>query len=185
MVKKSIFSLFFCFSFVATLSAQNTSPAPIRFNFKDLFIIKEFSVSINEVNPERMMITVYDSLEQVDEKINGTYKFVINGNIYDLNFNSGIAGYTMKKQSGFFYLKHENREGLYRKLAFVYSEKAMNIPFWWLLLLPVAIILIIWLLKRLFMAAAITLVIALLMMSGLSFELLGSIISDAFNALFN
>lgn len=185
MFRKSILLLLFATGLVSVVIAQNTSPAPIRFNFKDLFLIKEYRISVNESNAERMIITVYDSLGQVDEKINGGYKFVINDYITDLNFNSGVAAYTMKKDAGFFYLKHENREGLFTKLTYVYNGRAIAIPLWWLLLLPIAIILIVWLMKRLFMAAAIVLVIAFLLMSGLSFDLLGSIFSDAFNALFN
>ncbi|WP_295773086.1 hypothetical protein [uncultured Mucilaginibacter sp.] len=130
----------------------------------DTVSIKKFVVKENPFAQNEVAIVATDSLEQIQENVNGKFAFTINGFQYELNFQNGTGFYRQKLQkSTFMYVKHRNESGSYSVLYYIFKRgeklSPWKISWMWLVVIPLAIVFIGYLFKRLIIIAAIVLII--------------------------
>lgn len=163
--------IIFCFSI-------NTSLAALE--------IKDFDISQSVGRSEKFMVIAKDSLDNVDDDINGTYKFSINGFNEVLHFINGIAESNLIiDKSIFLYIKHLNEispSKLYYVLKTGERLNPMSISWYVLLAIPAFLIFMGYMFRRI-----INLIIVVLIgyfyftySKGLS---LGTFLESAFDSL--
>ena len=127
--------------------------------FMDAFTIKQNSFAQNEI-----AITATDTAGIINEGINGTYQFSINGFDTDLKFDHGVGMYHHKfDHSGFIYLKLNDVSGGCSSLYYVYVTDSRLFPFrinpMLLLIIPLVLILMGYMFRRFITIAAVLLLV--------------------------
>ncbi|MDT3402447.1 hypothetical protein [Mucilaginibacter terrae] len=130
----------------------------------DTVSIKRFVVKENPFAQNEVAVVATDTLEQIQESVNGKFAFTINGFEYDLTFQNGTAFYRQKLQkSTFMYVKHKNEAGSYSVLYYIYKHgdklSPWKISWMWLVAIPLIIVFIGYLFKRFIIIAAVVLII--------------------------
>lgn len=125
--------------------------------------IRDFEVRENLIKNDKLAIVALDSSGHPEERINGTFQFVINGFKQELQFKDGVGiAPNAIESSVFVFIKHQNQTGSKGKLYFVMkSAKGINpiyINWYYLILVPLAIVLLGYLFKRLIVIAILVLV---------------------------
>jgi len=155
-----IFLLVFC-SFSVFAQEQ---PLSYSFNFRDLFVIRDFKVTGVASDQKNFKITALDSNGNVFEKIEGPYTFVINGFIEKLNFKKGNANFDASSlNASILYLSHTYKENKVSKLVMLRKTdagfKTITFPVYVVLLMLVGFIICAALIRKLFVYALVGLFI--------------------------
>lgn len=129
---------------------------------KDEIQIDNFIVEETLTKNNKLAILACDSSGIVQEHVNGTFQFTINGFKSPLKFNDGVAITTNEIESStFVYLQHTNTSGTQSNLYYVLKKmeglKIYKISWFLLLLVPIALIIFVMLFKRLLWLAIILL----------------------------
>lgn len=125
--------------------------------------IQNFEVRENLLKNGKLAVIALDTSGMPQEAVNGTFKFVINGFVHELNFHDGV-GITAHavESSAFVFFKHQNQEGSVGKLYFVSKGdsglRTYYIKWFYLILIPLLIVLVGYLFKRLMVIAILLLV---------------------------
>ncbi|QJD95146.1 hypothetical protein HH214_04260 [Mucilaginibacter robiniae] len=132
----------------------------------DTIPIRHFVIKENPFAQEQIAIVATDSLERIQENVNGLYNFTINGFESELNFQQGTAFYRHKiERSTFMFVRHQDTTGTHSILYYVFKHGDKLSPWHisWMLLLAIPLIIIFagYLFKRFLIIAAIVLVIFL------------------------
>jgi hypothetical protein len=119
------------------------------------FVIKENPFAKNEV-----AVVATDSLGNIQENINGTFNFTINGFQDTMHFDKGTAFYRHKiERSTFLYARHQNDSGTHSILYYIYKNDDKLSPYHisWVLLLaiPCGLFLLAYMFKRFIIVAVI------------------------------
>jgi len=125
---------------------------PIAINH---FVIKENPFAKNEI-----AIIATDTLNNIQENVNGMFSFTINGFEDTLRFEKGTAFYRHKiERSTFIYAKHKNEKGTHSLLYYIYKHDDKLSPYHisWVLLLaiPCGLFLLAYMFKRFIIIAII------------------------------
>ena len=141
-MKKISIILFLALS--SSIFAQQ-QPLSYSFNFRDLFVIRDFKVSGAAENQKNIQIAALDSNKNIYEKIEGPYSFVINGYIEKINFKKGIAQFNLEKlDASMLLIIHTYKENKVSKLIILRKTdngiKAMNFPIYMVLVIFIGII---------------------------------------------
>lgn len=155
-------------------------------SYADKVMLKEFVAKSNPFATDEIAITAVDSSKNIDESVNGSFIFTINGFQDTLHFDKGTAFYHHKIQkSSFVYVKHiDDDNGSRGMLYYIYKHghdlTLMHISWMLLLIIPVALILLGYMFKRFIIIAVIIFCIFLYFNyhNGLS-------ISTFFDSIFN
>lgn len=120
---------------------------------KDEMQINNFVIKETLAKNNQLAILACDSLENVQEQINGIFQFTVNGFKSPLKFNDGIAITTNEiENSTFVYLQHKNTIGTNSRLFYVLKKndglKIYKISWFLLLLVPIALAILVTLFKR-------------------------------------
>jgi hypothetical protein len=120
--------------------------------------IENFIVKENLSGNGKLAIIAVDSTEKTNERINGTYKFSINGFTQDLQFHDGIGVPNDKIESStFVFFKHKNQDRSKGRLFYIYkSDKGLSafaISGLMFLIIPAVILLIAYAFKKLLLTA--------------------------------
>lgn len=115
--------------------------------------IESFEVKESLANSNKIAIIATDSLNIPNEKLNGTFKFVINGFEKSLEFHDGVAVHSDPIEgSTFVYFKHKNQDNTIGNLYFLFKKATKINPIkingLFLILIPIAILLIAYVFKR-------------------------------------
>lgn len=116
--------------------------------------IENFDVKENLSRNGKLAIIATDSLDNINEKINGTYKFSLNGFTQNLQFRDGIAvPNDAIESSTFVFFKHKNQDSSKGRLFYIYkSEKGIStfaISGLMFLIIPAIVLLIAYAFKKL------------------------------------
>lgn len=177
---KKVFLIFYLMTVSAVFAFADTITVAINH-----FVIKE-----NPFAKDEIAIVATDSLNNIQENVNGTFEFSVNGLEDTLHFDKGTAFYRHKiERSTFLYVRHQNESGAHAILYYVYKNDRLN-PFHisWVLLLaiPCALILLAYMFKRFIIIAIIIFVIFIFFNyhSGLSIPTFFQSIIDGLKGLF-
>jgi hypothetical protein len=113
--------------------------------FADPVLIKNFTIKENPFAKDELAVVATDTAGVIQEGVNGTFKFSINGFDEDLDFKNGTAFYRRKlDKSSFIYIKHTNDAGSNSTLYYVYRQqnKLSPIRISWIILIAIPCILI-------------------------------------------
>jgi hypothetical protein len=113
--------------------------------FADPVLIKNFTIKENPFGKDELAVVATDTAGVIQESINGTFKFTINGFDEDLDFQHGTAFYRRKlEKSSFIYIKHTNDAGSNSTLYYVYRQatKLTPIRISWIVLIAIPCMLI-------------------------------------------
>ncbi|WP_295648271.1 hypothetical protein [uncultured Mucilaginibacter sp.] len=113
--------------------------------FADPISIKNFAVKENPFGKDELAIVATDTAGVIQEGINGTFKFSINGFDEDLAFEHGTALYHRKLyKSSFLYVKHSDDAGSNSILYYIFKQDAKLTPvrISWIVLIAIPCILI-------------------------------------------
>ncbi len=129
-----------------------------RFAFADTIAINHFVVKENPFAKNEVAIVATDSLNNIQENVNGVFNFTINGFQDTLKFDKGTAFYRHKiERSTFLFAKHINDKGTHSILYYVYKHDDILRPFHisWVLLLaiPCVLFLLAYMFKRFIIVA--------------------------------
>jgi hypothetical protein len=121
----------------------------------DHFVIKENPFAVDEV-----AVVATDTAGVIQEGVNGTFTFVMNGFQEQLRFEKGTAFYRHKlDRSAFLYAKHMNDSGTHAILYYIYKHDSKLSPLhisWMLLVaIPLALVLLAYMFKRFIIIAVI------------------------------
>ncbi len=176
---KKIF-LVFC---LLAVSAGFVLAKPITINH---FVVKENPFAKGEV-----AIVATDSLNNIQENVNGTFNFTINGFVDTLHFDKGTAFYRHKiDHSMFLFARHENDSGTHSILYYIYKSDDTLSPYHisWVLLLaiPCGLFLLAYMFKRFIIIAVVILVLLMVFNfhSGLSLSAFLQSILDGLKGMF-
>jgi hypothetical protein len=125
-------------------------------------VIQNFVIKENPFGKSEIAIVAEDSLQNIQENINGVFKFTINGFQENLRFENGTAFYRQKlERSSFIFLKHQNDLGNLSKLYYIYKHDSkldlFLINWIWLIGIPLGLMLLAYLFKRFIIIAVILL----------------------------
>ncbi len=113
--------------------------------FADNVQIKNFAVKENPFGKDELAIVATDTAGVIQEDVNGTFKFSINGFDEDLAFDNGTAFYHRKlNKSSFLYVKHSDEAGSTSTLYYIFKQdnKLTPIRISWIVLIAIPCILI-------------------------------------------
>lgn len=113
--------------------------------FADPVLIKNFTIKENPFAKDELAVVATDTAGVIQEGVNGTFKFSINGFDEDLDFKNGTAFYRRKlDKSSFIYIKHTNDAGSSSTLYYVYRQqnKLSPIRISWIILIAIPCMLI-------------------------------------------
>ena len=113
--------------------------------FADPVLIKNFTIKENPFAKDELAVVATDTAGVIQEGVNGTFKFSINGFDEDLDFKNGTAFYRRKlDKSSFIYVKHTNDAGSSSTLYYVYRQqnKLSPIRISWIILIAIPCMLI-------------------------------------------
>lgn len=115
--------------------------------------IKDFETKQYITDNGKLAIIVLDSLKNVDESINGTFRFLINSFSHDLRFNDGVSVIPQVVESStFILLKHQSQSSSIGKYYYILKKgnklKTIEINGLTLLLIPVVLLFIAYIFKR-------------------------------------
>lgn len=135
-------------------------------SWADTIPIRHFVVKENPFAQEQIAIVATDSLERIQENVNGLYTFSINGFESELNFQQGTAFYRHKiERSTFMFIRHQDTTGTHSILYYVFKhgDKLSPLHISWVLLLAIPLIIIFagYLFKRFLIIAVIVLLVFL------------------------
>lgn len=162
------------------------------FAFADIITvaINHFVIKENPFAKDEVAVVATDSLNNIQENVNGTFEFSFNGLEDTLHFDKGTAFYRHKiERSTFLYVRHQNESGTHSILYYIYKNDKLN-PFHisWVLLLaiPCVLILLAYMFKRFIIIAIIIFVIFVFFNyhSGLSIPTFFQSIIDGLKSLF-
>jgi hypothetical protein len=130
------------------------------FAFADTVSIKHFVVKENPFAKDEIAIVAVDTGKNIQENVNGTFSFTINGFVETLKFEKGTAFFRHKlEKSSFIFARHQNDEGTTSMLYYVYrhDSKLTPVKISWILLIaiPLGLILIGYMFKRFIIIALI------------------------------
>lgn len=130
------------------------------FVFADTIAINHFIVKENPFAKDEIAVIATDSLNNIQEKVNGMFSFSVNGFHEELKFDNGTAFYRHKlDRSSFLYLKHVNDNGTHSILYYIYKHDskldAFHISWILLLAIPLGLILLAYLFKRFIIIAVV------------------------------
>lgn len=130
------------------------------FCYADAQVIHTFTVKANPFAKDEIAVSAVDSVNNINENINGQFVFTLNGFVDTLRFDKGTAFYHKKiKRSSFLYVKHEDETGTYGSLFYLYKHvddiTPLHISWVWLLAVPAMLIIIGYLFKRFIIIAII------------------------------
>jgi hypothetical protein len=111
----------------------------------DTEVISNFTIKENPFGKDEIAIVAVDSAGVIQEHLNGTFKFSINGFDEDLDFKHGTAFYRRKLQkSSFIYIKHTNDVKSISTLYYIYrqQDKLTPIRISWVVLIAIPCILV-------------------------------------------
>ena len=125
-----------------------TSQAQSNYQKIDNFTIKE-----NLTSNGKVAIIVVDSADVANDKINGTFKFTINGFEQTIAFHDGVGVPSHAiENSTFVFFKHKNQDKTTGKLYFLYKKDNKITPIkingLLLLIIPALVLLIAYVAKR-------------------------------------
>ena len=132
--------------------------------FADTITIKHFVVKENPFASGEVAIVATDTLNQVQENVNGVFLFTVNGLDDTIKFEKG-TGFIRHKimSSTFIYVKHQNLTGIHSKLYYIYKNNdtlsAFSISWVWLLVVPTILGLFGYLFKKFIVLAIIILMV--------------------------
>jgi len=136
--------------------------APATFVFADTITvaINHFVIKENPFAKDEVAIVATDTASNVQENVNGTFSFTINGFQDTLHFDKGTAFYRHKiERSTFLYVRHQNDSGTHSILYYVYKNDDKLSPYHisWVLLLaiPCGLFLLAYMFKRFIIIAVI------------------------------
>lgn len=126
--------------------------------------INNFIVKESLLKNSKLAIIAADSLDNPQEKINGTYTFTVSGFTQSLNFHDGVAILPLQlERSAFVYIKHQNEVGTHSKLLYVYKKEGSLNPYainsMWLIIFPALIVFLAFAFRKFIIAAVVILVI--------------------------
>jgi len=126
----------------------------------DPIVIKNFTIKENPFAKDEVAVIATDTAGVVQENVEGTFKFTINGFDADLDFEHGTAFYHHKlDKSSFIYLKHNDDNNSKSMLYYVYRHDAkltpVHISWIWLIAIPLVLVLLAYMFKRFIIIAAI------------------------------
>lgn len=118
--------------------------------------INDFIVKENISQNGKIAILAVDSSEKVDEHINGSFKFTINGFAQSMLFHDGVAVVQQPIESSTFtLLKHSNQDKTTGKYFYIYKKKdelkIIQINGLTLILIPVLLLFFAYIFKRFIM----------------------------------
>jgi len=130
----------------------------------DTVSIKQFTIKENPFARQEIAVVATDTSGQIQENVNGTFAFSINGFENELTFQRGTAFYRHKvAKSAFMYIKHKNESGTHSALYYIYKHgdklSPMHINWMWLVAIPLIIMFAGYLFKRFIIIAVVVLII--------------------------
>ncbi len=134
--------------------------------FADTISVDHFAIVENPFAENEVAVQATDTAGHVQEGVNGTFTFTMNGFQEVLQFDKGTAFYRHKiDKSTFLYAKHQNDSGTHATLYYVYKNgsklRAWHISWMWLVAIPCALILLAYMFKRFIIIAVIIFIIFL------------------------
>ncbi|MBW4889358.1 hypothetical protein KXQ82_06510 [Mucilaginibacter sp. HMF5004] len=111
----------------------------------DPVLIRNFTLKENPFGKDELAVVATDTAGVIQENVNGTFKFSINGFDEDMDFEHGTAFYRRKlDKSSFIYIKHNNDAGSVSTLYYVYKQenKLTPIHISWVVLIAIPCILV-------------------------------------------
>jgi hypothetical protein len=172
-----ILAIIIPFLFTSELYAQKE----VYINLSDIFPLNDFKLS----NEGSLKVQSLLKNGQIDESIEGKYKFVINGYIEKLDFKNGEASLpTNISESSVLYIKHEKSTETVQHLYYQIAGFVFEIPFYILWLLPLLIIIIALVIKRIIMLFLIIAVIVFFVAQGLGLSDYFELIKESILKLF-
>lgn len=157
----------------------------ILFNFKDFFLIKDFTVESAQGTEKKINLIALDTVGKTDTTIQGNYSFVINGFIEELNFKKGIASVNiLVDNSTFLYVKHENKTETRYKLYYVLYGTVWAIPLWIIIIVPLLIVLLTLVLRRYFILFVLLIFIGFFLFNGFDFASFVNLLKESASSLF-
>ncbi len=161
------------------------------FVFAKPIAINHFVIRANPFAKDEVAIVATDSLSNIQENVNGTFSFTVNGFADTLHFDKGTAFYRHKiDHSMFLFARHENDSGTHSILYYIYkSDDTLN-PYHisWVLLLaiPCGLFLLAYMFKRFIIIAVVILVLLMVFNfhSGLSLSAFLQSILDGLKGMF-
>lgn len=133
---------------IILLASISYSPSK-EYNLK----IENFEIKESLTNNNKIAIIASDSLNNADERINGTFIFTINGFEKSLVFNNGVAVHSDPIEGSIFvYFKHKNQSKTIGHLYFLLHKKTEITPIkvngLLLILIPIFLLLLAYIFKR-------------------------------------
>lgn len=134
--------------------------AACRMSFAGTVSITNFMAKSNPFAVDEIAIVATDTAKNINEQVNGSFVFSINGFEDTLKFDRGTAFYHHKIQkSSFLYVKHYNDSGSFGMLYYVYKHghdlTLIHISWILLLAIPLGLILLGYMFKRFIIIALI------------------------------
>lgn len=143
--------LVFCIILAACSAVLAAVVNPIAINH---FTVKENPFAVGEI-----AILATDTADRIQENVNGSFVFSVNGLEDTLKFEKGTAFYRHKiERSTFLYVKHVNDAGTHGRLYYIYKNEKLNIiHISWIVLIaiPLGLILLAYMFKRFIIVAII------------------------------
>ena len=130
------------------------------FVFAKPIVINHFVIKENPFAKDEVAIVATDSLNNIQENVNGTFNFTINGFADTMHFDKGTAFYRHKiDHSMFLFARHENDSGTHSILYYVYRTDdkltPVHVPWYLLVAIPCALILLGYMFKKFIIIAII------------------------------
>jgi hypothetical protein len=95
-----------------------------RYRKHQHFVVKE-----NPFAKDEIALVAVDTASNIQENVNGTFNFTINGFSEELKFEKGTAFYRHKlDKSSFIFARHQNDEGTTSMLYYVYRHDSKLTP---------------------------------------------------------
>lgn len=128
----------------------------------DMMVIHDFDVREHMLKNGKLAIVALDTAGIPQERVDGSYQFVVNGFQQSIRFNEGIGVAAQPIESStFVFVKHKNHTGSVGKLFYVSKKendlKIYPVNWYYLILIPLVILIIAYLFKRLLILALIVL----------------------------
>lgn len=115
----------------------------IYFNLKDLGVVHDFRLESDIDGDERLSVSALTREGAVDQQLEGTYTFVINGYIEKLNFDKGVATWNREIDNHtFLYMKYEGKSSTIYHLYYTQGAWVLSIPLFLVILIPFLLILL-------------------------------------------
>lgn len=179
--------LYFLILSVKMASAQGQS---FQFDFKGFFPVQNFDLTGTAGNDSNLWVKTMKTDGALDDKMEGSYRFIINGFYTDLNFQKGFAPITYTTETGnWIYIKYEGKTETLRKLFYLMrfngTISVFTFPLWLLLVIPLLIIIITLMMRRLIIILLLLVFVGLIYWSGIDFHSMYQLMIDALKNIFS